>query len=333
VILKKQKNPIGGYFELELNSHRNKLDKWGVAYQSARASLYALIKQKKCERIWLPKYICGCVIPPIESLDIEILKYDIDLDFRIKSKIPLRDTDLLLYVNYFGICDLQEEELISEYTADQIIFDHSQAFYSRPKDVAATIFSPRKFFGLPDGGFLYTNTVIEDEYEVDTDSIERSKFLLTRLSSGAEAGYNEFKIADESLNDFYPKKMSTLTRKLLSSVDIDSVKTQRNINFNYLHSRLKKINELVIPNNINAPLCYPLLIRLDGLRDFLIKNKLFIAKYWPDVMESVDSGSVEDILVNNLLAIPCDQRYQEKDMNDIIDLIFIGINEIKHNNI
>ena len=45
-----------------------------------------------------------------------------------------------------------------------IIFDNSQAFYSKQYGTAG-IYSPRKFFGLPDGGILCTDLNLEEEYE------------------------------------------------------------------------------------------------------------------------------------------------------------------------
>lgn len=313
---------IGGYFGLELNANQNNLNEWGVAYQSARAALYAILDHTKCQRIWLPKYICSSIIPGIEALEVEILRYDISMTFRIKSKIELQNHDVLLYVNYFGICDNQEIELMSIYPNDQIIFDHSQAFFSKPKSVLASIFSPRKFMGVPDGGFLYTNEKVSDLALVDTGSVERAKYLLTRISDGAEAGYKDFQNADESLADFTPKKMSNLTSRILSSIDVDTIAKIRTDNFNYLHNKLGVLNELHIPQRCQAPLCYPLLIKSNKLRDVLISNKIFIAQYWADALGNVDKTSNEFTLINDLLAIPCDQRYTKIELDEVICLIF-----------
>jgi hypothetical protein len=312
---------IGGYFGLELNCNQNYLDEWGIAYQSARAALYAMLNHNKCQRIWLPKYICNSIIPAIEALGIEILRYDIDMTFRIKSEITLKVHDIVLYVNYFGICDAQEIELMSIFPTEKIIFDHSQAFFSKPKSVLATIYSPRKFLGVPDGGFLNTNEKISEQYQVDTGSVERAKHLLTRINDGAEAGYKDFKDADESLSDFIPMSMSNLTNRMLSAIDLVNVSKIRIDNFYYLHEKLGVLNELFIPQLSGAPLCYPLLIKSNKLRDILIRNKIFIAKYWADALDSVDNASDEYTLINDILAIPCDQRYRKSELNKVIALI------------
>ena len=66
---------------------------------------------------------------------------------------------------------------------------------------------------------------------------------------------------------------------------------------------------------------YPYLTFKEGLRERLIENKIYIARYWPNVLEWSPQGSIDHILASQLLPIPIDQRYGEEEMKRIIQTI------------
>ena len=53
----------------------------------------------------------------------------------------------------------------------------------------------------------------------------------------------------------------------------------------------------------------------------LIDNKIYVAKYWPNVLQWSQKDSLEYELTENIIPIPIDQRYNSNDMNRIVDLI------------
>ena len=53
----------------------------------------------------------------------------------------------------------------------------------------------------------------------------------------------------------------------------------------------------------------------------LINNKIYVATYWPNVLEQCNQGDIEFKFANNLLPLPIDQRYSIDDMNKIISII------------
>ncbi len=67
---------------------------------------------------------------------------------------------------------------------------------------------------------------------------------------------------------------------------------------------------------------YPFLV-LNGskLKRELIANKIYVATYWPNVLNWAEKDSFEYNITNNLLALPIDQRYSEDDMYRIIEII------------
>lgn len=320
---KEKGKAIGGYFELELPRNNSFPYPQAYKFQSARSAFYALLEVVRPRKVWMPRYICNTMLAPLEALDIAYEFYSINKNFECDFHQPLNSDELLLYVNYFGVCQRQKMELLDRYPAEQLIFDHSQAFFDTEQQGLATLYSPRKFFGVPDGGLLVTHVVMHSSSEQQSSSLSRTEHLLLRIERGAEAGYEKYRDSEVSLReDLQPLRMSNLTERILHSIDFISVVERRNENFNYLHEQLADINELDISDlAINAPLSYPLLLRSDGLRNELIKEKIFVPKYWPDAQERCEGYIDESYLLNYLFPLPCDQRYSLEDMKRIVGII------------
>jgi len=313
---------IGGYFEFELPSSKTYLYSDAVKFQSARAAFYALLEKGKPNRVWMPNYICDSMILPLHSLNIKVEFYDLTIDLDVSESVVLKKRDWLLYVNYFGICSTQEINLLNRFNSNQLIFDRSQGFFIPPSKCLATIYSPRKFFGVPDGGYLFTDIHITEPTEVDGQTVYRCEHLLQRLDDNIEFGYALYKKNEESFCNIQPFKMATLTSNLLSSLNYAEIKNIRNVNFKILHESLEKINLFKICiASIDGALCYPLLIDDSTLKIQLLKKKIFVATYWEEVQNRAKVGSLECFLVKNLIAIPCDQRYRKIDMEFIVDCI------------
>lgn len=313
---------IGGYFELELPQQRKNLYPDAIRFQSARAAFYALLIEGRPRRVWMPKYICDSMLDPLKTTATEIVFYDIDSCFDVSKDVQIDDGDWLLYVNYFGVCTAQEDHLLKRFKSSQLVFDHSQAFFSPPRDCLATIYSPRKFFGIPDGGLLYTSLSVMEPNEIDVGSPTRCAHLLLRLNGAPETGYHDFKIAEQSLCDMQPRGLSLLTDRLLNSIDYEACKNQRNDNFHFLHEQLKNLNNLDLHMlHIAGPMCYPLLVDDAVVREILLANRIYVPTYWPEVSGRVNPGSFDRNLLERCLPLPCDQRYQQEDMARIVELV------------
>jgi hypothetical protein len=90
-----------------------------------------------------------------------------------------------------------------------------------------------------------------------------------------------------------------------------------------LHKELKNKNQLKLKlNNDATPMVYPFLADQGTLlKKQLIKNKIFVATYWSNVVEWAAPNSLESSLANNLIPLPLDQRYSHKDMERTIKLL------------
>lgn len=315
---------IGGYLELEIPKRKNSFLSQFYKFQSARSAFLALLKSGKPKRVWIPNYICSAMLAPLTELNIEHIFYDVDENLNISPRVSLQTKDWLLYINYFGICDHQIKEILSKFNPKQIVLDYSQAFFSHLyNNTLATIYSPRKFFGIPDGGLLYSHIPIEKINKTNITSFSRTQHLLQRLGGSAEDGYGSFLAAEESLcSELEPQKMSALTERILHSIDFKHIYEKRRQNFQTLHRLLESTDPLLKnTDEIEAPLFYPYFTpAAEKIKINLINNRIFIATYWADAANRMKQESI-DRFIKNMLPLPIDHRYGKREMKHIASIV------------
>ena len=312
-------NPIGGYFELELQDlellHRN-----AMLLNSARSCFEYVLLALKPRKVFIPKYTCDVILEPLQRTATDYEFYSIDSLLEISEEITLKEDELILYTNYFGVKDSYCNSIVDKY-GKGVIIDASQAYYYIPESDAVTFYSPRKYFGVPDGGELVNAPKLEQEFLKDV-SLERFEHLIKRIELGPELGYEQFKRDDESLNGEGVKLMSELTEKILRSIDYAGIKAKRNMNFSHLHKSLARLNKLKLDSDsITAPMVYPFVTDNPGMRQKLINKGIYVANYWPNIKDWAGVEEFEYLLADNLIALPIDQRYNIDDMNRILEAI------------
>lgn len=258
------------------------------------------------------------LLTPTENARINYEWYDLTENFDVSPDVKIGDHDWLLYVNHFGIFENNITALMQRYPPSQIVLDYSQAFFLTPhKQALATIYSPRKFFGIPDGGFLHSRIMVPYPDEIDSTSIYRTEHLIRRLSDSPETGYSAYQKAEESLANIEPKSMSCLSERILASINFESVRRKRTENFRMLHDMLGDSTSLIKGiDKIDAPLCYPYQTTNNNLRKHLIANKIFVATYWNDATDRLSLCN-SDKFIKNTIPLPIDQRYGIEDMKRI----------------
>ncbi|WP_407444713.1 hypothetical protein [Fibrobacter sp.] len=316
--------PIGGYFEWEFPERRKfALHEGAVFLNSGRHSLeYILQGLGNVSMLWVPYFTCDAVFMPLNRLGIPYKFYHVNELLELGESIELLQNEYLLYTNYFGVKDEYVCRLSSIY-GERLIVDNAQAFFCPAQSGSHQIYSPRKYMGMPDGGIAVTTVAAyDDSLELDV-SFGRCAHLLKRLDMAPSDGYNDFKLASKSIAESPLRQMSILSKKILCSVDLKSVVNHRRENFEYLHSCLGESNRLEIPlvSSFACPMVYPYWTDDDNLRKRLIANSIFVATYWPNVLESCAENSLEFELAKHVIPIPCDQRYDIADMKRILEVV------------
>ncbi len=315
--MKKAKS-IGGYFELELPVGKE-YHQHAIRLNTGRNAFEYILRVKQYKKVYLPYYTCDVMLEPIVKLNLEVQFYSIDMAFRpVFDFSILEEQDVFLYTNYYGIC----ENIVFEVSkkCKNLIIDNAQAFYSKPLSGVDTFYSPRKFFGVSDGGYLYTDLQLNEELDIDI-SHERFSHHLKRIDISAEEAYSNFILNDKSLDNNPIRIMSFLTSRLLSSIDYEAASRKRKENFLILHKVLAERNSLKLDiSNGEVPLVYPFMATKE-LRLKLLENKIYTATYWPNVSKWCDENSIEYQMMSNLIHLPIDQRYGKKEMKFILKLL------------
>jgi len=313
------RDSIGGYFELETNQisgyHANAL-----AINTARNGLEYILLVKNIKKLYIPYFTCNVLLEPLNKLGIVYEFYKIDENLEAVFDFNnVKKNEAFLYTNYFGLKDEFIEHLVLK--CKNLIIDNAQAFFAKPIEGVATIYSARKFFGVADGAYLYCNKHLDRIFETDV-SIERMSHLLIRKDISAELGYGHFVTNDLSLINQPIKLMSKLTKSILQSIDYDTIAKIRIENFNILHEILGNINELNIQSlNSSVPMVYPFWSKDLTLRKRLLENRIYTAIYWSNVKEWCKVDELEYSLTEEIVHLPIDQRYGKRDMELIINTV------------
>ncbi len=315
MVMQNDRNPmreVGGYIEFEHN--RGSLYHDGaIRLNCGRACLEYLVKVYGIQKIWLPLFLCDTVKRRCDDLGVETEWYRIDRDFTVMIPNRIGQDDWLYLVNYYG--QLSGDDILRyKERHENIILDNAQAYYELPIPGVPTLYTCRKFLGVPDGAFLYSDHKLDAEPERDR-SYDRMGFLLGRFEADASEFYDAYVKNNERFVDEPMKTMSALTENILRGIDHEYIRKARTENWRILHRHLSKYNRLKLKDTESA-FAYPLWI--ENGREFrqkLIGQKIYIPLLWPNVLEDCEKDTTEYQLAENILPIPCDQRYSREDMD------------------
>ena len=312
---------FGGYIELEAftgEEYHQGLHRLNLA----RTSLVWLLGNMEPGRVFLPEFLCDTVRESAENAGYRIARYRLNEDLE-----PVwgpdgkpSGSDIFYLVNYYG---QRSEEEIKRYRDeyDTVVVDNCHAFYSRPVEGVHTIYSLRKFFGVPDGAYVASDiNAMTEDLPLDS-SRERANAIIGRLEECAGAYYAEAKAAEEGFSAETPKRMSLFTQNMVKGIDYEAVRQKRVSNYLALHEMLGSENPFTrsVPE---CPYAYPYHHR-DGmaLRKHLVEHKIYVPVLWAELLDEEHRGSLEYEWSANYVVLPVDQRYDEEDMRYIADVI------------
>ena len=310
---------IGGYFGLEQFAD-NAMYSNLVAVNSARNALAYLLRARRIEKLYIPYYLCDSVSGACDREGFKYEYYNIGNDLLPVFDKELEDGEYIYVVNYFG--QLRDADIIAlkeKYV--NMILDNVQAFFHKPIDGIDTVYSCRKFFGVPDGGYVATKACLGAELELDV-SMDRMKHVLGRFEGkSASDFYGDFRKNDDAFEGLELREMSRLTRNIMGAADYGRVQKAREENFACLHKLLGEENGMTV-RLPEGPYVYPFYCK-NGMeiKKALAAKKIFVPTLWPEV---IDMGQkLEADLAMNILPLPCDQRYGAEDMERIAEELLL----------
>lgn len=316
---------IGGYREIDLRTG-NELYKGGnvIRLNAGRYGILHALKCLKVDRVLLPYYQCSTVQEVLKKKSIEIEFYHID-----QNMLPIvtnKDKKVaVIIINYFGVI---EQDFMRKFVEENcnVIIDNTQAFFSKHIDGSFSVYSPRKFVGVPDGAYVVGKNAksFEDNYNVSISS-GTSNFLLSRIETGANNNYSQYLQNEDRITSEGIRRMSSLTRALLDNIDYEYIMHKRVENYIIAHDFFEDINEfqaefLKIEEDC-IPMVYPLLIKNDEVRKKLKEKNIFVGQWWKYLVDYMEITEWERSLSKYLIPIQIDQRYGIREIQYVSELI------------
>ncbi len=306
---------IGGYIELDRRSDPM-LYEDGIHLNCGRNALAYLIEARRLRAIVLPVFNCDSVTNLCKKYGVNMRFYSITQEF-LPEDVRLEPGEWLYLVNAYGQLRPEQLTALAE-RYGRVIVDNAQAYFAPPLPGMDTLYTCRKFFGVPDGAILYTDVRLEREIPTDV-SHDRMRFLLGRTERPASEFYPEYVENNRRFQAEEIKFMSPLTELLLHNLDYEAIKKKRTENFSRLHERLRGRNQLHlrVPEGAFA---YPLMLKeAEERKKALIQARIYIPTLWPNVLRDAAADSFDLRMARDVLPIPCDQRYSVDDMDFICE--------------
>lgn len=310
---------IGGVFATEHPQGGAGPHPDACALSTGRACLAAILRALRPARVYVPFYTCNTVFQPFVDLGIPITFYAIDERFAPKDPPVLGTDEYILWTNYFGLCGEVLPELSARYGA-HLLIDDTHAFFSGRHARLWSFTSARKFFGVPDGAYLFAPAVLP------LDAARFSGASLRHLalrSEGKMIPALQAEAAYERTLDAAVRSISATSEKLLCGCDMAGAARIRRENFAILHAHLAATNRLspTLADG-DAPFCYPYLPARPPSRAALYRHRILVQPLWADVLIRATEGFAwERHLSRTLLALPLDQRYGAADMETLAQAV------------
>lgn len=314
-----KRKEIGGYIEVDFPKRRG-FHEDAVALNSGRSCVAYLIEARGIEVMWIPDYMCDSVSGLLDQCGVKWRKYCVDESLEPVWNFEVSDGEYLYLVDYYGQLTDGCFERALDVSQGRLIVDEAQSLFSDPRAGVDTLYSPRKFLGIPDGGFLHTDVKRLPNIP-QGKSYRNMGFLLGRYENEASSFYSEYQANNDRFISEPMERMSRLTQGLIGATDLRLVKRRRSRNYRYLAASLDAVNELDLHTSI-APFAYPLLVEGGfSLRQKLIKRKMYIPTLWPNVFDDPEAGAAAKRLARDLLPLPVDQRYGYREMNAMLEAL------------
>ncbi len=314
---------------------------------SGRGAITLLLQQviPKYKTVLLPSYICESVLLPFIEKGYNCYFYEIneDLSPNVDSVMSFQNIGVFLHMGYFGFqTNSNLKDALKHLKKDStiVVEDITHTLFSAFSRFEYNDFyvgSIRKWFGLPSGGILASSSrsingpiLRNDNFsKIRTDALfNKGKYIKLEDADLKDKFLNQFFEAETIIDhDVAAYCIDSFSEGLITLLDADKLLQKRKENFNELSKGLKNSNyfePLFFELNENVcPMFYPILVNnRDQVRKHLTQEKIYCPVHWPIPEQVIERDFSSALYIyNNILSIPCDQRYGITEMNKIISIL------------
>ena len=300
---------------------------------NARSGIFILVDLLKPVTVWMPSYLCPTMLDAVDQNKTQLKFYEVDYDLQIPSLNWIKQIqtgDLVVLIDYFGFPMSAKVAGMVKSQGGYVIEDACQALLSEHVGQHSdfVLFSPRKFIGVPDGGILVSSC------NVNFDDVELKPAPVSWWLKMLEATINRrefdqyggerlwYQLFQECESANFPGyfAMSDLSLKLLfNAFDYTKIAKHRIENYLLLENAFHDIAIFgSLPEGI-VPLGFVIRhIDRDNIRQQLFTEQIYSPVHWQiEGLTPKDFGE-SHILANQIMTLPCDQRYGADSMYRLI---------------
>lgn len=299
-----------------------------------------IIKKVKIKKCWLPSYLCETIIQPFRELNLNYefynLKENLQLDIDYLSR-RIEKNDLVFTINYFNfLFNNKVIKFLRKLKNNNVIIieDLTHSFLTNNifsyKISDYSIISLRKWFGIPDGGIAISNNNLFNKTLIVKKSFYDFVYLRLKYAILKNFYLNKIINKKDSFREIRDKAeelanltirlntMSNISKIILNSVDFNNIIYRRRMNFKYLLSYFEDLDKIeILCKNLGEGICpigFPIIAtKRDVLRDYLASNNIYCPIHWLLPEEIPKKFDYSYFLSQNIITIPCDQRYSIED--------------------
>jgi dTDP-4-amino-4,6-dideoxygalactose transaminase len=341
----------GGEFELHAadlalsTSGSARLPGFGAAYEvwldCGRSALGVaardLLRRGAHPVAWLPAYSCHSMLLPFRQAGYDVRWYCVG-DRLDRVDAEPRPGDVFLFVHYFGRPHRAAMRLAESLRGRGVwvVEDCVQAGITpgvgRVGDYAVS--SLRKLLPQPDGALLASRHAVPCELAEPDEAFVSARVagkLLRGAGGDAATFLRLFEWSESRLDPAVARRMSWLSRQLLSVTDLDGVAALRRANARLLRERISATPRLQgveflsdTQDDAEVPLGLPIRLapsRRDDVRRHLADNGIYCAVHWDLAHLPAGGFETERRLSGSVLTLPVDQRLASSHMERIVDAL------------
>lgn len=368
---------IGSFFEINPATvkkggeastlHLSQVDKYGKEHccytasgrEAIELALISLERERPDirKRCLLPAYMCDCVFLPFLHRGWELVFYSVDRELEAAGEEIFRlalehDPGLIFIHPYYGAdtCAGLRRQLAGLRRSGVLVMeDVTQSYYLEEagKDADFVVGSLRKWYAVPDGGFVASDIPLAEDVLETGEEYARERLVplvqkweylkeKERRTGGAltagwlprKAEYLKRNRNLENALDCYQgvRRISRISAEILSRVDEEGARRRREENYHALYQHIcgmKRLWAILPEKETHAPLYLPVYVKeRDSLQRFLAGYGIYAPVLWPVGEENKDFLQGDGTYIfEHMLALPIDQRYDAGDMEQLAEVL------------
>lgn len=298
----------------------------------------------------LPNFLCDSIVDAFQSQGFEVDYYPLNPNLspnidELNIKLNNTSYSVLFLCSLFGFNTSGDlYDIVDSLKGKTIIIeDITHSLYSKYKYTNADYFicSLRKWNEIPDGGALLGSNIDPEKFdgsypeatEIVSNFVKASNYKYDYFNLGDKSLKTKFReyyvLVDVALDALEMTRMSSFSRKVMNSYNIENLKNRRRKNYMYLAERLlnNKSIEIIFPELPEdvVPLYMPIYVK-NGKRDdfqrYMAKEDIYCTFHWPVPEHLKKVYNINSLYIQkNIVSLVIDQRYTCVDMAKIVKYV------------